>query len=123
MFLLGIKDDFGFPGRSATDKNDIPVLDNFDEVGYAQPEPESKVEAAPAEVTEAHPIEEPRKATPIEVTEAHPLSVPEEVHVSPQEVLDVHDEDDREGHDDVHEGGEWHEFSNPQSNDIVVNGK
>ena len=93
----------------------------------------------PVEVTEAHPLEavsaelgRPTRApAPVEVTEPHPLSEPVEVedeaHVAPQELLDDHDEVD-DHHDDVphpveEEGGEWHDFSNPQSNEIVVNGK
>ena len=93
----------------------------------------------PVEVTEAHPLEavsaelgRPTRApASVEVTEPHPLSEPVEVedeaHVAPQELLDDHDEVD-DHHDDVphpveEEGGEWHDFSNPQSNEIVVNGK
>ena len=153
--LDSIKDDYGFPSRSAKDDNDIPVLDNFEEVADAPQEP--KVEATTAEVTEPHPVDvqlEPKvEVKPAEVTEPHPIeepvtpsialspprpmesemaprsSVPEEVHEV--RVLDVHDEVVHEGHDDVHEShelhpeeeGEWHDFSNPQSNDIVVNGK
>ena len=139
-----IKDDYGFPSRSAKDENDIPVLDNFEEVADAPQE--TKVEATPAEVTEPHPVDvqlEPKvEAKPAEVTEPHPIeepvtpsialspprpmetemaprsSVPEEVHEV--RVLDVHESHELHPHP---EEGEWHDFPNPQSNDIEVNGK
>ena len=133
---------------------DIPVLDNFEnEAGDEVVTEAHPIEAVssevvfsptraprPVEVTEAHPLEaesaelgRPTRAprASVEVTEPHPLSEPEEVedeaHVSPQDLLDDHDEVD-DHHDDVphpvdEEGGEWHDFTNPQSNEIVVNGK
>ena len=138
---------------SGEDTEEIPVLDNFEnEAGNEVVTEAHPVEAVSSEVvfsptraprpevTEAHPIEaesaelgRPTRAprASVEVTEPHPLSEPEEVedeaHVSPQDLLDDHDEVD-DHHDDVphpvdEEGGEWHDFSNPESNEIVVNGK
>ena len=139
---------------SGEDTEDIPVLDNFEKesgdevVTEAHPIEAVSSEVVfsptraprPVEVTEAHPLEaesaelgRPTRAprASVEVTEPHPLSetveVEDEAHVSPQDLLDDHDEVD-DHHDDVphpvdEEGGEWHDFSNPESNEIVVNGK